>query len=249
MNTPHITLLELGSVDSTNTYAKDHFADLPDGTLVCAERQTAGRGRLGRRWVSPAGAGICASLVMKRITCPFYATMTASLAALGLLAGEFPQGGFFIKWPNDIYSGHRKVAGILCEAVSAAGSVSGIIAGVGININLGQAELDRIDQPAASLRSLSGRESDVKALTAVLARKLAEFYQLYLTAPGRLFAEWTAHNRIIGRTVTLADPAGTLHRVFVRGITPGGELDVEENGAAFRFNCGDVILSKEDLFG
>ena len=58
MHTASINLLELESIDSTNTYAKEHFSDLADGTLVCAEQQTAGRGRLGRRWFSPAGANI-----------------------------------------------------------------------------------------------------------------------------------------------------------------------------------------------
>ena len=116
MQTPNINLLELESVDSTNTYAKDNFNVLADGTLVCAEMQTAGRGRLGRRWLSPAGTNIYASLVMKRIDNPFYATVTSSLSTLAMLFAAWPRGSFFIKWPNDIYSGCRKISGILCEA-------------------------------------------------------------------------------------------------------------------------------------
>ena len=64
---PEINVLELESVDSTNTYAKNNFDELPDGTLVVAEEQTAGRGRLERKWISPAGKNIYASLVMKNI--------------------------------------------------------------------------------------------------------------------------------------------------------------------------------------
>ena len=84
MHKTGINLLELETVDSTNTYAKNNFDVLADGTLVCAEMQTAGRGRLGRHWISPAGTSIYASLVMKRIDQPFYATAAASLAALNM---------------------------------------------------------------------------------------------------------------------------------------------------------------------
>ncbi|MBO4633165.1 MAG: biotin--[acetyl-CoA-carboxylase] ligase, partial [Lentisphaeria bacterium] len=194
MHTPNINLLELETVDSTNTYAKNNFDALADGTLVCAEMQTAGRGRLGRSWVSPAGASIYASLVMKQIENPFYATVTASLAAQEVLLKAYPRGGFFIKWPNDIYSGHRKIAGILCEAVSGADGIRGVIAGIGVNINLAPQELDRIDQPAASLLSLSGKIFSVKELTASLAESLTTYYQIYLSEPEKLFAEWKSHN-------------------------------------------------------
>lgn len=248
MHAPGITLLELDTVDSTNTYAKNNFDVLADGTLVCAEMQTAGRGRLGRHWISPAGTNIYASLVMKRIDHPFYATATASLAALNMLLQALPRGGFFIKWPNDIYSGYRKIAGILCEAVSCGGTISGVIAGIGVNINLSPQELDRIDQPAASLLSLSGRMFDVKEMTRMLADQLSVYYDKYLTDPAGLFAEWKSCNRIIGKTVELTDPAGNTRSVLVRDIADNGELIAEKDGVSYRFNCGDVTLSKDDLF-
>ena len=123
MHAHGITLLELDRVDSTNTYAKNRFDDLADGTLVCAGMQTAGRGRLGRPWVSPAGTNIYASLVIKRFSDPFYATGTVSLAALKLLQENHPAGDFFIKWPNDLYAGYRKIAGILSETPAMPGHI------------------------------------------------------------------------------------------------------------------------------
>ena len=249
MHIPNINLLELESVDSTNTYAKNNFDAFADGTLICAEMQTAGRGRLGRRWVSPAGVNIYTSLVMKQIDNPFYATVTASLAAQEMLLNAWPRGGFFIKWPNDIYAGYKKVAGILCEAVSGKNGICGVIAGIGVNINLEPEALAGIDQPAASLKSLSGREFPVKTLTRCLAERLADYYARYLTAPEKLFAEWKSYNRIIGRRVGLTDPNGDMHQVRVRDIAENGELIAEENGTEYRFNCGDVTLCKEDLFG
>ena len=248
MPAPKINRLNLESVDSTNTYAKDNFEVLADGTLVCAEMQTAGRGRMGRRWVSPPGSNIYASLVMKQISNPFYATVTASLAVLALLLDTLPRGGFFIKWPNDIYTGHKKISGILCEAVSGPKGISGIIAGIGVNINLEQPELDRIDQPAASLKSISGTSFDLEELTGLLAEKLAESYGTYLASPEKLFAEWKSHNRILGHEVTVVEPGGAGCRVLARDIAENGELIVEENGKLRRFNCGDVSLAKEDRF-
>ena len=248
MPAPKINRLNLESVDSTNTYAKDNFDVLADGMLVCAEMQTAGRGRLGRRWVSPPSTNIYASLVMKQISNPFYATVTASLAVLDLLQETLPRGGFFIKWPNDIYSGHKKISGILCEAVSGPKGIRGIIAGIGININLEQQDLDRIDQPAASLKSVSGKNFDLEKLTDLLADKLAEFYGIYLDSPEKLFAEWKTHNKIIGRQVTVVAPGTPGSRVLVRDIAENGELIVEENGTLRRFNCGDISLGKEDRF-
>ena len=248
MPAPKINRLNLESVDSTNTYAKDNFDVLADGTLVCAEMQTAGRGRLGRRWVSPPGSNIYASLVMKQISNPFYATAAASLAVLGLLLETLPRGGFFIKWPNDIYTGHKKISGILCEAVSGPKGISGIIAGIGVNINLEQQELDRIDQPAASLKSITGKSFDLEKLTDLLADKLANYYRIYLDSPEKLFAEWKSRNRILGRQVTVIAPGAPGCRVLVRDIAENGELIVEENGKLRRFNCGDISIGKEDRF-
>ena len=237
-------IIWLAEVDSTNRFALDNFRWFESGTMIAASAQSAGYGTKGRSWLSPPDVNVYASLVLRDFPFPVHsAARIGSLAVLRVLRMHEPGLPLSVKWPNDILCGHKKIAGVLCETRD-----NGLVIGIGININLDQADLDLIDQPAASLRSLSGRESDVKALTAVLAEKLAVFYQQYLTAPDRLFEEWRSHNRIIGRTVTLTDPAGASHRVLVRGITSDGELDVEENGTAFRFNCGDVVLCKEDMF-
>ena len=80
-----MTHVRLDEVDSTNTYAKLHFEGLPDGALISADCQTAGRGRLDRKWYSPRGVNIYASFVMKQISNPFYATIVASISVLDTL--------------------------------------------------------------------------------------------------------------------------------------------------------------------
>lgn len=242
---PEITLLELESVDSTNAYAKQHFESFVDGTLVTAEMQTDGRGRLGRNWFSPPGVNIYASLVMKQITNPFYATITGSLATLKLLQEQLPRESFFIKWPNDIYVERKKICGILSECHTSRSGIDGVITGIGININLETEELAGIGQPAASLKSLSGKFFDVRKLTFLLADALAEYYAVYLHSPEKLFAEWKENNFVIGKLVGLVDSNGNRKSVKVLDISETGELITEENGCISRFNCGDVTLMKE----
>lgn len=247
MHSPEIHILELETIDSTNRYAKDNFDVLDDCTLVSAEEQTAGRGRLGRKWFSPAGTNIYVSLVMKRVSNPFYATIVSSLAVTEMLEREMPRASFYIKWPNDVYVDRRKIAGILCECCARGASVAGVIAGIGVNINLEKREIDAIDQPAASLKYLSGVHYDVKKLTTLLAGFLAEYYSVYLRSPEALFAEWKERNWIIGQNISLADSGGKVRTLFIKDIAETGELVAEENGNSCRFHCGDVTLLKESL--
>ena len=242
---PHI--LELESVDSTNTYAKSHFDELPDGALVAAWEQTSGRGRLGRKWVSPHGKNLSVSLVMKNVENPFYATVVTSLAALELLGKTAPALEFFLKWPNDIYSGERKISGVLCEFTRGGEGTNGVIAGVGININLDRAELDAIDRPATSLKALTGLHYDVKKLLRELADSLIRYYIIYSRSPETVFAEWKRRNFVIGRRVEIEDASGAVTRVLVRDIAENGELVAERNGSTFRFSCGDVRITRESL--
>ena len=249
MHSPEIHILELETVDSTNLYAKDNFDVLDDCTLVSAETQTAGRGRLGRKWFSPPGTNIYVSLVMKRISNPFYATIVSSLAVVDMLERELPRVPFYIKWPNDVYVDHRKISGILCECSAKGSSIEGVIAGIGVNINLEKREIDSIEQPASSLKYLSGIHYDVKKLTRELADSLSKYYAVYLRSPEALFAEWKERNYIIGRNITLADSGGKVRNLLIKDIAETGELVAEENGALRRFHCGDVTILKESLSG
>ena len=109
-------LLILDEVDSTNTYAREHFDDLPDGTLVVARRQTAGRGRRGRSWLSPPGINFTGSILLKRLEDGFHAGCLLGVAALSLLRELAPELPAYLKWPNDIYVENRKLAGLLSES-------------------------------------------------------------------------------------------------------------------------------------
>ena len=248
MRKVQIEILDLAEVDSTNRYAVGNFEALEDGTLVVSDSQSAGKGRLGRCWQSPPGVNIYATLVMKRIVQPFYATMACSLSVLELLQDQLPRESFFIKWPNDIYVDGCKIAGILCEGVASSGVLQGVAAGMGININMERTLLDRIGQRAASLKSLSQKDFNVKELVRQLGKLLEKYYTLYLKEPEKLFAEWKEHNWIIGRRITLSDLSGAGKVLLVRDIAVTGEiLGEDSDGNVCRYHCGDVTLHKESF--
>ncbi|MEG1979473.1 MAG: biotin--[acetyl-CoA-carboxylase] ligase, partial [Victivallaceae bacterium] len=195
-------LLFLENVDSTNTYAKNNFDQLEDGTLVVAETQSAGRGRLGRVWVSPPGVNIYASFVMKNCQNPFGATQVLSLGALKMLralpgAEKLP---LWIKWPNDLYCGDRKLAGVLCEGVL---SRHGVIAGIGINLNLSPSELEKISQPAISMSAATGMKYNLKKTIAALDKSIKECYIIYNSCEKDIFSEWKSNNYLVGHQVKI----------------------------------------------
>ena len=153
-----IYYLHFDTIDSTNTWAKKNAATLDPDHLTCitASEQTAGRGRAGRKWVSPKGQNIHATLFF---TLPSHSKIVANLSQILSLscAKVLLEKGFSpqIKWPNDLLLSRKKVAGILCETVSFPNYL-GIVLGIGINLNMSEELLSQIDQPATSLAQLSG---------------------------------------------------------------------------------------------
>jgi BirA family biotin operon repressor/biotin-[acetyl-CoA-carboxylase] ligase len=153
--------------------------DAPEGALVAAGEQTAGRGRLGRRWLAPAGTSLLCSLQLR----PAIAserlpelTGVASLAcaeAIAALTGVEPA----LKFPNDVLVGDRKLAGILAEAREGR-----VVLGIGVNVNVPAEELPQeVDRPATSVLLETGRELDRAELLAELLERLERRYDAWLS--------------------------------------------------------------------
>ena len=160
-------LLYLETVDSTNKYAKENLANFNDKTLIYADYQTAGRGRLNRKWESNSGDNLYASIVLKpsKELKEIYSNLTQYLSLvlaetieeyLNSEANIYPK----IKWPNDVRINGKKISGILAESVLEKGALEGIILGFGVNLNCCQKDLEKIDQPATSLNLETGMEID-----------------------------------------------------------------------------------------
>ncbi|QSH41062.1 biotin--[acetyl-CoA-carboxylase] ligase [Lentisphaerota bacterium ZTH] len=237
-------LIWLDSVDSTNRYALDRLEELPDAALVVASKQTAGRGRHGRRWESPPDTNLYASFIMKRPgTNPAMASMAASLGALDALREAAAGVGFWIKWPNDIFVRNCKIAGILCESCTGK---TGIVAGIGTNINMPGAALDAIDQPATSLLKETGREFNVKKFANQLALKLIEYYITYSISPEQLFERWRNENLLLGHNVEIVTGSNTV-RGTVCDIGRNGELVLSVGTDTKRLFSGDVKINKNSI--
>lgn len=161
-----ITEIHFDSIDSTSSYAKREYAFFsPDKmTVVTADEQTEGYGRHQRKWISPKGVNLSATFCFRLPkTLPNLESLgiisAYSFASLLLAEGLQPM----IKWPNDVRLSGKKLAGVLCEAIFQKDWVQ-ILLGFGVNVNMEKADLDRIDQPATSLKEETGRIWDRAAL-------------------------------------------------------------------------------------
>lgn len=148
--------------------------DAPEGALVAAEEQTAGRGRLGRRWLAPAGTSLLCSLQLRpampseRLPELTVVAARACAEAIAALTGLKPE----LKFPNDLLVGGRKMAGILAEAREQR-----VVLGIGVNVNVPAEELPQeVDRPATSLLVETGRELDRAELLAELLERLERRY-------------------------------------------------------------------------
>ena len=238
-------LLHLETVDSTNTYALRHFAEVADTTLVSAAEQTAGRGRLGRKWIAPPGRNLTVSFAMSRIVDGFHAGAVAGLAVLELVREAVPGADVFFKWPNDVYSGDAKLAGILCEGQLEHGRLAGVVAGIGLNVNLSPAEAARIDRKASSLKILAPeRDFSVISLAERLAFFLEKWYIKYDCSRDSVLAEWRRENRLLGRIIDVVDPAGNTLSGRFAAIGDDGSMILETARGREIFRCGDVRIAR-----
>ena len=231
--------------DSTNTRARSLAEEgAPHGSVVVAEIQNAGRGRRGRQWSSPEGAGIWFTLLLKPDIRPNDASMLTLVAAMAVVKGIGRSTGLApqIKWPNDIVLSGKKVCGILTEMSTQIDYVNHIVVGIGINVKE-QAFPPEIAEKATALE-LEGKEpvSRPRLLEAVL-EEFEGYYELYMrTRDVSLFQE--EYNSFLvnkGRQVKVLDPAGEYEGTAL-GIDTKGELLVERQGEVVVVNSGEVSV-------
>ncbi len=238
-------VLVLDTVDSTNTYALRHFDEVADNVLVAAREQTSGRGRLGRKWVAPPGASLTVSLAMSRVASGFHAGAIAGLAVLDMVREAVPGFDPYLKWPNDVYCADAKLAGILCEGRLEGGKLAGVVAGIGVNVNLSPADAARIGQKATSLKILAPeREFSPGQLERRLAFFLERWYIKYGCNREAVLASWRGENRLIGRDITVVGPSGEALSGRFSAIDADGAMVLETASGRRVFRCGDVKIAK-----
>lgn len=243
---PWTDVVCLDVTDSTNSRATDLAeSGAPHGTVVVADEQTGGRGRLGRRWISPPGRNIYVSMLL-RPDIPNAEAPRLSLVAGIALADATEAAGVpgSLKWPNDLFLGDRKAAGILAEMASGGDRVRHVVIGVGINVNLGEDEIpDALRGKATSLRIHAGRPF---RRVAVLASFLEAFGRRYAEFLAGGFAsvrpDWDRRDFLRGRRVLVRGPGWEAWGV-ARGVDGNGALLFRRDGtgADEPLHSGEIV--------
>lgn len=231
------------SIDSTNAQAMrliERGEPLP--LLVLAERQTAGRGRRGRKWVSPFGENLYYSLAMR------VDGGMRRLEGLSLLVGlavvkmlrEMGINGAGLKWPNDVLVGGRKLAGVLLELTGDPADVCHVVIGVGVNINMRASE--EVDQAWTSMLLECGGVIDRNQVVARLNKELSAYLSAHREAGfGAFQAEWEGNHLWQGRSVRLLAGSSAVEGVVV-GIDAVGALRLKVGDQIQSFSGGELSL-------
>lgn len=229
--------------DSTNFMAKRLAKEgAAHGTLVCAARQSAGRGRRGRTWISEENGNIYMSLLLRPDMEPSHAPMMTLIMAYSVAKAveQVCKVKTSIKWPNDILNGTKKICGILTEMGMDKGMISYVVIGVGINT--GQMEIpEELKDKAFSLDI--GKEQK-EELMAVCMNLFEENYETFAGCGSLKFLKEEYETRLVnrGKTVCVLEP-GNEYRGRALGITEKGELLVEkETGEIVEVYSGEVSV-------
>ncbi|APC22529.1 MULTISPECIES: bifunctional biotin--[acetyl-CoA-carboxylase] ligase/biotin operon repressor BirA [Pseudomonas] len=237
----------LDSIDSTNAQA---LRSIEEGSvapfLVLAERQTVGRGRRGRKWVSPFAENIYYSLVLRMdggLRQLEGLSLVVGLAVMHTLR-EYGIPGAGLKWPNDVLVGQKKVAGILLELVGDPADVCHVVLGIGINVNMQSAE--KIDQEWTSVRLESGKVIDRNQLVARLNEVLVSYLERHrLNGFSAIQGEWEQGHLWQGRAVSLIAGVNKIDGV-VLGIDRQGALRLSVEGEEKTYSGGELSLRLRD---
>ncbi|AEP02159.1 MAG: biotin--[acetyl-CoA-carboxylase] ligase [Weizmannia coagulans] len=235
------------TIDSTQRLAHQLVQEgCPDGTLVIAEQQTGGRGRLRRSWYSPKYTGIWMSIVLRpdlppQMAPPF--TLIAAVAvaqAIEETAGIVPE----IKWPNDLLIGGKKCAGILTELEADTDRIQAVITGIGINVNETDFP-DPLKSIATSLSLASGKKVKRALLIQRILEKLEKYEEIYLQngfAPLKIL--WESYANVAGKKITAHTLKGDISGRAV-GITDDGVLQLEgEDGQMHAIYSADIEIER-----
>lgn len=229
------------TVGSTMDLARDAaLYGALEGTLAVADEQTAGRGRLGRSWVSPPRVNLMSTLLLRPP--PSVVRQVAMIAPLATAEAVEATAAVRcdIKWPNDVQVRGKKLAGILIETGGTNGAAF-VLVGTGINVNFDPRPHGEIREIATSLLSETGREHDREEL---LAAYLLAFERLYAGARGGASPRdrWRERLVTLGQPVTASWPGGSASGMAEDVDGDGSLLVRTENGALVRVEAGDVTL-------
>lgn len=219
-------------VTSTQTVASELVkANTPHGTVVIAEAQTAGRGRMERPWETTAGKGIWMTVILRPDLPPHQApqfTLVAAVAVINAMKALYHNFTPVIKWPNDILVNGKKTTGILTEMVAEADRVNALLVGIGINMNQQMSDFpEELQTIATSVALEEGRSVDRAELVAMICQYLENYSDVYVKHGfARLKMLWEEASGTIGKQIRATTLREVLEGTAI-GITDDGVLQVQ----------------------
>ncbi len=236
----------LAETDSTNRQAVAAAeAGAAEGLVIVAEEQSAGRGRLGRTWVSPPGVNLYLSVLLRPPLPPYGAPQLTFLSALAVARAIEALSGLqpTLKWPNDVLIDGAKVAGLLNEMSAESDQIRYVVLGIGVNLNMTADQFPAdLRAPATSLLLAGGRPVSRAAFCRELLEQLDALYDEFLRrGPAPVMAAWEARCDLVGRAVVVDGRGAPPLRGVVAGIAADGALLLTlADGSTERVLAGDV---------
>lgn len=238
----------VASIDSTNRFLMDAArSGAPDGLVVVADHQTAGRGRRGRRWEAAPGSALLASVLVRPDLTPTRCGLVTAAAGVALAGALSDVGGITagLKWPNDLVVGDRKLAGILTEADVAGGTVRALVIGVGVNLR-SHAVPPELVTDATSCEALSARPVGRDDLLDAFLDRLGPYLEDLDAALG----EARRRSATVGRRVQVDLGGGRALHGTATALHDTGALVVrDDTGTEVVVSVGDVVHLRPEMRG
>ncbi len=245
LNMSKYTIITLDEAPSTNSWALENISCLDDGAVVYTAKQTAGRGRYNRKWVCDESDNIYMSLVLKPKSADNYPfanlTQYLSVVVCRLLSSEFLLNAR-IKWPNDILVNGAKISGILAEAYTHNNKIEAVILGLGLNINMKQETLDKIDQKATSISAVTGKNYNSETVLKKLIDTFYESYDEFVSLGFSCIKDlYISKCDFLGKNILISEN-GEKKQYFAKAIDSDGLLiALNENNEECKIITGDLL--------
>lgn len=237
-------------VGSTNDVLRELIGDglAADGTVVVSDSQTAGRGRLGRRWVSPAGRNLYLSALLSPEVSPRRSSVFTFLASCALVEVFSGYGvDATIKWPNDILVNGKKISGVLTELGTSGGAIDYLVIGIGVNLNLPEEfihrEMGDISEKTTSLSILLGEETSRERFCAELVTALDRLYgESRRRGTQAIVDMWIEKWGFLGKEISV-DVSGEVVSGVVERVDANGFLYLRtDEGDLRKVITGDTVF-------
>jgi BirA family biotin operon repressor/biotin-[acetyl-CoA-carboxylase] ligase len=232
------------TIGSTNDEAK-RLADggAPEGTLVLAETQTRGRGRLGRRWLTAPGTALALSLVLRPALPARHATRATLLAGVAVCEALEQAAALrpALKWPNDVLLDGRKAGGILVETGLAGARLDYLVVGIGLNVSQAPPP-EAVLFPATCVEAAAGRPVDRLGLLGGIVERLEARYAGLDAGYAGLHADWLRRLAWVGERVVAHSPEGDYHGCLAGADDEGALLVRMDDGQIKRIVVGEVAV-------